>query len=273
MTCFTASLLNNIYSVNLKTQALNSALSFNWCGIISVEKRLKNCGCLSLPKRRVHFESQRIKASFRNSFKFLVSWDASGLYFLFSWTQLVLKHKVIDMQYCLEPVHPVTCTVQSFWSDHSSVYLYYFHLNQPSGPSLKSEAICPNIFKNTYQHVRTRHQMWQLFPSCHILEALPGWTCLGCCFQFHLEAEDIWSKDEWELMFYKVPLQCVQSVQQKGRKKCIKWEEKGRCFATVVSALWRGHNVRTATLLQTRGSFSSGSSFRKWPVAEATRKG
>lgn len=52
----------------------------------------------------------------------------------------VLNYKEID---CLEPVHLVTYALRSFWSDHSSVYLCYFHLNQPSGLSLKPEAICP----------------------------------------------------------------------------------------------------------------------------------
>lgn len=59
--------------------------------------------------------------------------------------------------------HHINQTVPFFWSDHSSVYLCYLHFNQPSGPNLKSEAVCFSIFKNTYQHVCTRYQMGQVF--------------------------------------------------------------------------------------------------------------
>lgn len=50
---------------------------------------------------------------------------------------LMLTDKLVDLHCCSGPVHPITYAVQSLWSDHSSVYLYYFHLNQPSSSSLK----------------------------------------------------------------------------------------------------------------------------------------
>lgn len=143
------------------------------------KKRLSNCGCLFVPEQCVGLESQRIKDSFRNSLKFSVSWKTLSLYFLFSWTQSMLKEKEIDLQ-CSEPVHPVTYRVQSLWSDHSSVYLCYFHLNQPSSPDLKSEAICPSTFKNT------------------------------CKWIFGAKMNEC-------SCFYKDTLQCVHSIQQKGR--------------------------------------------------------
>lgn len=62
------------------------------------------------------------------------------------------------------------------------------------------------------------------------------WTCLGCCFQFHLEAEDIWSKDEREVTLSKRHF-AMSSIHTAKSWKGIKWEEKGGCFVTVISAL------------------------------------
>lgn len=127
------------------------------------------------------------------------------------------------------------------------MYLCYFRFNHPSGPSLKPEAICFSIFKNTYQYICTRDRFFpKILPH-------PGGsgrgTCLGCYFQFHMKAECIGSKEGPELMFYQVTLQCVQSILR-NRWKSIKQEAKRGCFVTFLSALGQGHNISYAVTVQ-----------------------
>lgn len=216
VTWFTNQLLNNIYSVNLKTQALNSTSSFNWCGVILVENRLKNCGCLSLPNQRVHLESQRIKTSIRKSFKFSVSWELSGLYFSFSWTKLVLKYEVINMQYCSKPVHPVTYTVQSFWSDHSSVYLCYFHLNQPCGPNL-IWGYLPPIYLKIRTSVCVPGIKWDsFFQDATSWRQYQGGPALALTSSFTWRQRIFGARMSESSCFYEVTLQRVQALQKTG---------------------------------------------------------
>lgn len=162
----------------------------------------------------------------------------------------VLKYKVNDMQYWSEPLHHINQTVQLFWSDHSSVYLCYFHFNQPSGTSLKSEAICFSIFKNTYQHICTKYQMRVFFQNAATSRRQQqGRPALAVTSSFTWRQSIFRARMSQSSSFTKLPCSMINPYWEIGGSVLNRKQREG--VLSLFSLLWDKGTI-SAILLEAR---------------------